>query len=604
MKSLTWLHDLMLAEARIACCTDTHRDSVTLSRRTKHEGLSFLTITLPSFCREFERSLEFGKVAPTSFPGFRKRRALPAFLQGLLGLVFDPLDGVLLKQPSITAINMIRQFCLLMKKVELPCTPVRVRGAMDKYVSVEKELTDRFHLSDEDKTDLRLIGGAIWSRVLRETDSLLCSGSLVPKHGPGATADRIYANAKYNHIRWHTRLEPFFPFDAYGLPNPDVSTGGEYFDAVQFVEPDAEQPVRVVSVPKTLSAPRIIAIEPVCMQYTQQALAESIVESIERHPLSAGRVNFHDQRINQDLAKDSSRSGSFSTVDLSDASDRVHQDLVYLMLDSLPTLRDAIFACRSTRATLADSRTLNLTKFASMGSALCFPIESMVFFTLCALSRYRKRKALSTRLTSGWETSLLDGVYIYGDDIIVPTDEVQDVIVTLESFGLKVNSHKTFMNGKFRESCGMDAYDGIDVTPVYLRRMLPDNIKSTPEIVSSISFANQLYKRGYWILSRSVRKYIDNLIGALPTVSETSPCLGWHTFSQGYDIHGWDKQNHSWKIRGYVLKSRRDPDPLTGIGALMKFFLKRGNEPSSRNHLEYSSRSGSVSMKIRWATPY
>jgi hypothetical protein len=55
---------------------------------------------------------------------------------------------------------------------------------------------------------------------------------------------------------------------------------------------------------------------------------------------------------------------------------------------------------------------------------------------------------------------------VFGDDIIVPSECAEFVIDDLESFGLLVNRTKSFWRGAFRESCGVDAYNGVDVTPV------------------------------------------------------------------------------------------------------------------------------------------
>jgi hypothetical protein len=56
--------------------------------------------------------------------------------------------------------------------------------------------------------------------------------------------------------------------------------------------------------------------------------------------------------------------------------------------------------------------------------------------------------------------------FVFGDDILVPTAIAPSVMEDLETFGLRVNRLKTFVHGHFRESCGVDAFNGINVTPV------------------------------------------------------------------------------------------------------------------------------------------
>lgn len=601
-KSLTWLLDCMLDESGIRCSTDTHRDKITISRRIKHEGISFLTITLPRFGADFESCLRQGKVDSNSFLGFKKRGPLPVFLQGLVSQVFDPVSGELLTELSKEAILCVRQVCLAHKKVNLPCTEQRIRRAYDKFGEVENELTGLIdRIPEQDLLDFEKVSGILWSDILGKLSEKIESASLVPKHGPGATAEKISGNQKYNLRTWHTRLQEFFPFDMYGATAPDMVGQLDFWGQVEFVEPGMEPPVRVVAVPKTLKAPRIIAIEPVCMQYIQQAILEAIVPMIESGRYSRGHVNFTDQSINRSFALEASMHREFATMDLSDASDRVHKDLVDLMLCSAPYVGEAIFACRSTRATLPNGKTYHLEKFASMGSALCFPIESMVFFTLCTLSRLRTH---NLPLTPRNVFLMSQGVYVYGDDLIVPTDEVLPIADTLETFGLKVNQSKTFGGGNFRESCGMDAYDGVDVTPVYVRSTTPSNRRCAPELVSFVSLANQLYSKGWWATAKRVRAVVESILGPLPTVTETSQALGWHTLTQGYSIQRWDPMLHVYKVKAWVAENTKFNDPLEGHGALLKFFLKRGSLPTFEKHLERSVRPGSTCIKSRWVTAY
>src|ERR1051326_445382 len=53
------------------------RDLQTIRSRVKDQGLSFLTITLPNFCKDFERSLEVGYIDSTCFRAFQEGREGP-----------------------------------------------------------------------------------------------------------------------------------------------------------------------------------------------------------------------------------------------------------------------------------------------------------------------------------------------------------------------------------------------------------------------------------------------------------------------------------------------------------------------------------------------
>lgn len=473
-KELLTMAGCILRDAAAKCSTDNDasvsRDLRTIADRVTHEGLSFLMMTLPDFGKAFEQCLAVGQVAPTAFAGWRKRLRLPAFLQGFVSLVFNAETGGLLNDPDIAAIEGVRQICLSFKKLPVPCSPARERAALRGYEEVECELSETMCSGNADL--FNQVSALLWSSLL---DGSYDPSRLIPRHGPGQTAEGITGNRKYSQRVWYERLEPFFPSDAFIMSTVNhMMDSTEGLECVRYVEVEDEMPVQVRLVPKTLKAPRIIAMEPVCMQYAQQALAAELVQRIESHWLTRGHVNFTDQTINQRLAISASSDESLATLDLSEASDRVPLSLVHDMMSSRPDYRDAILACRSSAAQLPDGKVISLRKFASMGSALCFPIESLYFYIVILVALFEK---YGTPVTYRDMYKLSRKVFVYGDDIIVPVDAVGAVMDTLTKFYCRVNTAKSFWNGKFRESCGMDAFDGERVTPTYLRRFRPHHRK-------------------------------------------------------------------------------------------------------------------------------
>lgn len=83
MKSLIVLWNSIAYDMAVRCCTSAHRDMKTVSDRSNSEGLSFLTITLPTFAKDFEYCLEQGFVDNTVFLSFRKRES-PCLFAGFL----------------------------------------------------------------------------------------------------------------------------------------------------------------------------------------------------------------------------------------------------------------------------------------------------------------------------------------------------------------------------------------------------------------------------------------------------------------------------------------------------------------------------------------
>jgi len=573
-------------------------DIKTVQGRTKHEGLSFLTITLPSFGKDFQKSLDQGMVAHDMFQGFSWHAGLPRFLGGFLELVFDRDSGVLLNEPNIEAILAIRQLTLIFGKILLPCSDAREQESMSDYVQCDREVAAvDSRLSPEDHSEFFRMSQLLFRDLFVQIDRKIDLLELVPKHGPGATADGYRGNGKYRNNTWTDRLEEYFPSGDFLFPSARYVSE----EAVHHLEPGEEMPVKVISVPKTQKTPRIIAIEPTCMQYAQQAMLEAIIQGVDESYL----VNFigtGDQVPNQLLAQKGSLTGSLATLDLSEASDRVSNQLVRTMLSNNPLMLGAVEACRSRKADVPGHGVIRLSKFASMGSALCFPIEAMVFLTLAFLGLEQE---LNTRFTKRTDIlRYLGEVRIYGDDIIVPSDSVHSVVHTLEHFGARVGMAKSFWTGRFRESCGKEYYEGHDVSIVKVRRILPYTRKCVPEVISAVSLRNQLYKAGCWKTVRWLDRYIMERIRIFPYVDDSSSVLGRYSFL-GYETQRECEKLHRPLVKGYVVSSRLPSDPLDGPSALLKCLLKRGNQPfADSRHLERAGRPRRVDIKPRWAPPY
>lgn len=600
MKSLMLLWKVVLEDLGTRCSVCTILDFKQGENRIEHEGLSFFTITLPTFAKDFEKSLEQRCVTDDLFSGFRKSGGLPVFLGGFLQLVFSRRDGVLLPSVNEDAVFSIRQATMLFGKLEGICTPSRERAAIVDFVKCEEDLCSRdAERTADSMTEFANAARRLFGPTLQKVEQDLSNWNFRPKHGPGATADKLRGNAKYNQRTWPVRLEEFFPAGEMLLPNWRYR---EQLEGIQFLDPGSEVAAKLTSVPKTMKAPRLIAIEPTAMQYAQQSLMELLVARLEdRHDnLFPNLIGFTDQSLNRRLAREGSLSGNLATLDLSEASDRVSNQLVMALTASTPFLSGSLQACRSTKVDVPGHGLLDLAKFASMGSAVCFPLQAMVFATIILVGIERQH---STRLTHRQMKLVMSSVRVYGDDIIVPTQYAVCVVKALEAFGLKVNLGKSFWTGKFRESCGGDFYNGVDVTPIRCRTKIASRRTDVREIVSTVSLRNQLYYAGLWGAAR----HLDNCIGRLipfPTVAPTSRIQGRHSHL-GYVSQRLHPTLHSPLVRGMVVFARLPINSLDGYGALVKWFLKRSDLPfASKDHLERSGRPDSVYIKSQWASPF
>jgi hypothetical protein len=632
MKSLLELWHVLANELARIVGTNTTKDYNYVLSRVENEGISFLTITLPEYGKDFEKSLARGQVDADVFTAFRRGRhsRLPHFLSGFLSLVFDSNSGVILDDPEIEAIFAIRQLAGGFAKIEIPCSDERVFRAILGYLRTEKDVAEHdimlkyaygrnslpFGLPPGPYKDLGNLcamfshtGSLLFGNIFSKLEQDIYELKLIPKHGPGATADRLSGNGKFDQYEWTARLESVFPYGEYALPS------WRHFHRLEDVDilpPERERPVRVITVPKTLKTPRIIAIEPTCMQYTQQALSERLVEYIESDFVLKNLIGFTDQVPNQDLACEGSLNGSLATLDLSEASDRVSNVHVRALLGNHPLLGEAVQACRSTKAHVPEhggrpEMVIDLHKFASMGSALTFPMEAMIFLTIIASAvqlvqghRYQSRVALLREL---------DGVRVYGDDIIVPTTYAVPVMESLEALGFRVNSSKSFWTGLFRESCGKEFFAGQDVSITRVRREFPDTRADVQEIISLVELRNRFYEAGLW----QTAKFLEDRLGKLfplrlfPAIRPESPLLGRVSVLRRLGFQEGDRfdlQRHAPVVQGYTVVSRSPLSRVSGEGALLKWFLKRGSEPFEKDHLDRSGRPDAVYLKRRWASPF
>jgi hypothetical protein len=562
MKIPTMLVEAVLRQAALDLDLSVERDIAYLRRRCEQEGFSFLTITLPIISDALESGLENGRFSCPS--NFRRHGRLPRFLGGFFKRVFT-LDGWLRDDAPGEVIFYIRQIGRFFKKPKMDCSNERNIAAAQHFVDVEGEL--RVMTSQVERKDniLDEISGRIWSQVFPEIDSL----DLVCRHGPGVTADRLLSNERHRIRKWNQRSELLFPSDLHCYPNYGIaakfgSIGNEIGcdSGVEYLDVRDEESVRIVFVPKTQTTPRVIAIEPSHMQYMQQSVKDYVYTAIETHALTRKSIRFTHQAPNQRLACRGSIDKRTATLDLKDASDRVHLHLVQRIFKTsglLEYLEDA----RSLHATLPDGKNIVLFKYASMGSALCFPVEAMVFYTLvqCAMHQLDGRRPSSSSIKH--YSRLID---IYGDDIIIPVEYTDVVVRYLESYALKVNISKSFSKGNFRESCGADYFKGYPVNPVYARRMPHDDARLWgPETVMSwAATADLFYMRGMWIVAQTIQDLVNRVVRrTIPKARKPGSGLAFFSYIYDTDLY-WNKDLHCWQQKRLHYHPVKRKDSIDG----------------------------------------
>jgi hypothetical protein len=188
MKRLMLLMQTVLQECGTRCGISTEFDWKTIERRVEHEGLEFLTITLPNLCKEFERALDQRQASLADWTGWSTRGTTPVFLGQFFDLVFDRDSGRLVedllsetpplhpedtfserelaslklnfgvgnfdktfpefgeshkaqRRNAIEAIVCVRQITRLFSKLEVEAAESRVDMAFEDFLNCERDLT-------------------------------------------------------------------------------------------------------------------------------------------------------------------------------------------------------------------------------------------------------------------------------------------------------------------------------------------------------------------------------------------------------------------------------------------------------------------------------
>lgn len=495
-----------------------------IRNRVSEEGIGFVNKTLPRLGKAVDRALSGSTTLDAAALGFKTADGckLPLMLGELFLRVFD-CDGRVLKDPCVSSIKAIRQVLYCLYKYELPYDPETEKAVLEKFERTEeevvlhsKQLSDiAEHLAAYGPRGLSAVKPASARPLIRKARRLLFElfkrfdvQDIVPRHGPGAVSTKEKLWGKWFFTTISSRIAEIYPIDAFFFAS--VSHVCDRLEDIRTVLKWGEDPARVCLVPKDSRGPRLISCEALAFQFIQQGLAQAIMKYVEAHPLTRNAVRFKDQRPNQWGAQLGSRYGTYATLDLNEASDRVSVGLVKLLFPE--PLLSALLACRSLSTVLPGGRRLTLEKYAPMGSALCFPVLALTVWALLAAG-----SPDADVLEEG--SSLRSGIAVYGDDVIVPSGYAANAIEGLETFGLKVNRDKSFTSGFFRESCGMDAFLGVPVTPVRFKTVWSSS-RSPESLTAWCEYANELYKRSYFYTYELIAGWIFRLYGRIPEVSQ------------------------------------------------------------------------------------
>lgn len=392
---------------------------------------------------------------------------------------------------------------------------------------------------------------------------------LEPKLSVSPKAYRLAARVVGNDVHWtKSRVEKIPKTEVLG---PCTLLGRE-FSICNYM--------RVVAVKKTSMIDRIIGAVPTMDGFCQQGVGKSF-----RQDLLKSGVNLNDQTWNQKLARVAGQFG-LCTIDLSSASDTVSYWLVEDLLP--PAWFQLCDALRCTKALLPSGKLVTLEKFASMGNAFIFELESLIFYALC--------HAVCDEM--GIPVEYLS---VYGDDIIVDRRAYARIQELFRVCGFVINTDKSYASGRFFESCGVQAFNGVDCTPLYQKEMLhglPELVRLHNRILrwcDRTLISAHRFRRVLRCLREEATSEASRMKVAVPRVPHgTEGDLG--LWTDNLKVH-WC----NGLILVYVLEAVPNSVETTSFEALLAVALKRSHrfDPSQslRCHDEHTAFEGKVSLR-------
>jgi len=637
------------------------RDNQRLSDALTARGIHLYTVDLPNLGKYLERCLaketsvssevlSEDEFRALPFRGTRKGSPIPRLFGGLWSLIFDSCTGRVMDNPEIDAVFFLRQLYYAAKKLKIQCPDKAVFKAVRQFAEIEEEMrlpsldwdADILELEPSFDEDFR---SACAPRDLHLTDGLtqvagpegsplpidyhlkealsfvqtVCDvvstemgildvDSLNPKHGPGVVADAKKGD-KYQFPTWPQKLENTFSSSVFACTNFN-----EWVDVVKGLVNKGlnlhEAPSKLIQVPKTQKGPRLIAAEPTSHQWCQQALKDFIESSVPRTMLRSS-VAFGRQEHSRERALTASATLEDATIDLSSASDRLSAWFVERALRRNPGLLRALHATR-TRCLVnsidkKSAKQFRLKKFAPQGAAVTFPVQTILYSCVCiGVLTYIESKynGINNRRTNVVKEArkLAPLVRVFGDDIIVPTYAYSAVVEVLQYLGLRVNRDKSFWTGRFRESCGMDAFAGYDVTPAYVTHVPSD--KSPESVIAFVDTINNFYGKGLWHTSKALQSYLERHCKVtLPVIRMDSGLFGLKSYT-GNEFSRLKSRYNSALCRTEYLVTvpsgtvERGDQP--GESSLMQFFTVSPEAPNHWSQLVKQLCWGDHSFQHGW----
>lgn len=359
---------------------------------------------------------------------------------------------------------------------------------------------------------------------------------IAPSHGPGVTYPSAYPWEKSNFRSYYPSIDEVYPYSDYiiGLPHYwDRLLDNRHWADTSYSSIEC----KVSAVPKDSRGPRLICVHPAEAIWIQQGTRRVLEHAITTHRLTSGRINFSDQAVNGRLALKASQDREFVTLDLKDASDRLSNKLVRILFGEYAY---RYLSCSRAVKARVGSRVIELNKFAPMGNCLTFPVQSLCYWAIVRAGIYHRYGVICNE------------VFVFGDDIIYPKRYHAGAHAALVRTGMIINANKTYVHGSFRESCGVDAWKGTDITPLRLRRI---EVKSASDALAFCDLAKRARLRFASRLALFLYQKVEERFGRLSKTNDFFATgliewvdVGWDKLLTYEDKMRFNRNYHRWEV--------------------------------------------------------
>lgn len=487
-------------------------------KRIRNEGVKFVTVVLPALAKHTLKCVELGHWVPFDFTGVSpmksvgRERYTRVFRDDLV--VLFSLDSA--KEDRALALLRLRQVCEYAYKLALPFDDNLLESAESAFIADDESISYDSDFADE----MRIVAECFLPETKKLTlDSI--TGSM--RNGPGSFSG---SDGHTPVIFQKDGLDGTVPTrfrsisGGFRSRKSKLSTGQRFHLKHGSSCRDISE---VLFVPKDSRGPRVIMREPYHTLRVQMGFHDVVKRTLEYD--TRGRIQFTSQAHFQELARYASKDRSYATIDLSKASDLVSYTLASRVFWNFPLHRKCFADFRISTTALPSGNRVRLRKLAGMGSGYTFPVMASLIYC-----------AILASLPKPWRRDYSQRIWVYGDDIIFPTEIASYALKGLEKAGCRVNERKSYIRSNFRESCGGDFYYGHDVSPVRLKLDFL-KLKTKGTIVSVVRRQNQpmlikleahcreLIKAGLHRAAGYLYRKIEGFLGPLPLGSGFTPVL-------------------------------------------------------------------------------